>query len=343
MSNNSERNTRRGEVPEMPPALRNWANEQPPEERRKLERSWELAGQAESLPVGSETAGTTWKSVADALRDDPGRQPLEAARRAPDRAPTRPAATSATNWKRRAAASLLVAALLIGVGLWFWMRPVAVEVPAGATETVALPDGSRVVLNSASSLTYRRDLPLLGWDRRVRIDGEAFFEVASGEEAFVVTTFNARAEVLGTRFNVRARRKGEIPATTVTLAAGALRLFGEEGARQPVTLAPGQQSRVSGGGGVPAVPEPADLSVALAWRTGGLAFPSASLGTIFSELERRFAVEIQASPALRHDSLSLYLPEVSGAAAALEDLCAVQGCRYRRTSSSHFTIESASP
>ena len=322
-------------APKMPPALQDWVEEHPPEKRRKLERSWTLAGLAEAPPAGSEATGATWEGVADALRDDPGRKPAPAGRRAPDRAPA--ASRSGAARARRWAAAFVAVVLLAAAGLWLWMRPVTVTAPAGTTETVELPDGSRATLNSGSSLTYQRGP--LQWSRDVRLQGEAFFEVEEGEETFTVATFNVRAEVLGTRFNVRARPEVGAPVTAVTLITGALRLFGEEGKRKPVTLAPGQKSRVTGSGGVPSSPVPADLSTVLAWRRGGLAFPESPIGTILDELERRFAVEIRASQALRRDSLSLYLSDAPGATAVLTDLCAVQGCDYRRASEGVFVVE----
>ena len=336
MSEEHENNAR-SDVPEMPPALQEWADRQPPERRRKLRHSWALAGLAGDLSSpGSEATDATWEGIAEALRNDPARGSAPGARRVADRAPVQ---SRASRVKRRLVATLLAVALLAGVGLWLWLRPVTVTVPAGTTERVELPDGSRAVLNSASSLTYRRSVPLWDWNRHVRLKGEALFEVEQGEETFTVATFNARAEVTGTRFNVRARPGAETPATIVTLATGALRLFGAGGEEKPVTLAPGQESRVTGRGGVPTPPAPADLRVALAWRSGALAFPKSRLDAIFDEVERRFAVDIRASQALRRDSLSLYLSDASGAAAVLTDLCAVQGCSYRRTSDDVYVVE----
>ena len=329
----------RPDAPDMPPALQEWAGRQPPERRRKLRRSWALAGLAEeSPPAGSEATDATWEGVADALWNDSGRRgSAPGARRAADHAPVR--SSSAPHLKRRLVAALLAVALLAGTSLWLWVRPVTVAAPPGATETVRLPDGSRVVLNSASSLTYRRSIPLVEWKRHIQLKGEALFEVEQGKGTFTVATFNARLEVTGTRFNVRARPEAETPVTTVTLATGALRLLGKGGEEKPVTLAPGQQSLVTGRGGVPTPPAPADLRATLAWRRGALAFPKSQLDTIFDEVERRFAVEIRAPRALRRDSLSLYLSDAPGPAAVLTDLCAVQGCSYDRTPDGVFVVE----
>ncbi|MAZ25465.1 MAG: anti-sigma factor [Cytophagaceae bacterium] len=74
-----------------------------------------------------------------------------------------------------------------------------VETSFGQTKTVTLIDGSEVVLNSKSKLTYDED----SWDeeRLINLEGEAYFKVAKGK-TFTVETNNGFVTVLGTQFNV---------------------------------------------------------------------------------------------------------------------------------------------
>lgn len=84
----------------------------------------------------------------------------------------------------------------------------------GETREIQLPDGSRVVLNANSRLTFQN-----GWNealaqqedfvREVWLEGEGIFEVEKLDKPsrFVVHTQGLQVEVLGTTFNVNARSK----------------------------------------------------------------------------------------------------------------------------------------
>lgn len=78
-----------------------------------------------------------------------------------------------------------------------------IVVPAGQRINVRLSDGTNVWINSCSSIEY----PALFTDKRryVKLEGEAYFEVAYNEEKpFIVQTQQGDVEVLGTSFNIEA-------------------------------------------------------------------------------------------------------------------------------------------
>jgi transmembrane sensor len=77
-----------------------------------------------------------------------------------------------------------------------------------------LPDGTKVWLNSASSLRF---LPVLqAISRQVEITGEAYFEVTKNQAMpFKVKTNRADIEVLGTHFNVMAYDDEAVMKTTL--------------------------------------------------------------------------------------------------------------------------------
>ena len=81
--------------------------------------------------------------------------------------------------------------------------PTSIEAPAGQHIRIALSDGTTVELNSKSRITY----PALfaGAERRVRLEGEAMFDVYhDASRPFIVETYACDVEVRGTRFNVIA-------------------------------------------------------------------------------------------------------------------------------------------
>ena len=96
----------------------------------------------------------------------------------------------------------VAAVLIIGViGARMWFAPVTLTVPYGETASIQLSDGSMVELNSGSTIKYARSF---GDERRVSLQGEAFFDVEKETRPFIVETFNGSVRVLGTTFNVKA-------------------------------------------------------------------------------------------------------------------------------------------
>lgn len=73
----------------------------------------------------------------------------------------------------------------------------------GQKTTFALPDNSQIVLNSGSQIEYKK----WNWDnnRKLDLEGEAYFKVAHGKK-FQVNTNLGTVTVLGTQFNVKARK-----------------------------------------------------------------------------------------------------------------------------------------
>ena len=70
---------------------------------------------------------------------------------------------------------------------------------------ITLPDGSSSTLNALSSIKYKRNF---NKDRKLILDGEAFFDVKKGILPFIITTKFGEVKVLGTSFNVRSRDDG---------------------------------------------------------------------------------------------------------------------------------------
>lgn len=105
------------------------------------------------------------------------------------------------------------AAVLLLLGGYFYRQSrhlerlaaqrIALNVPAGQQLRITLPDGTSVWLNAGTTLEY----PALfaGGERRVRIDGEARFDVLhDAGHPFVVETHACDVRVLGTEFDVAA-------------------------------------------------------------------------------------------------------------------------------------------
>ncbi|WP_339920769.1 FecR family protein [uncultured Flavobacterium sp.] len=100
----------------------------------------------------------------------------------------------------------VAAVLVIGLGITFIMQNFSSEnhyALNGKRTTFSLPDNSEVVLNAGSEIEYKK----WNWynNRNIELDGEAYFKVAKGKK-FEVTTALGKVTVLGTQFNVKARK-----------------------------------------------------------------------------------------------------------------------------------------
>lgn len=158
-----------------------------------------------------------------------------------------------------------------------------IETPLGGKYQINLPDGSKVWLNSASSLRF----PALfsGNTREVELDGEAFFDVAKNKnKPFKVITKDQIVEVLGTQFNINSY--GDEEAIKTTLIEGSVKIIYKD---EVVLLAPGQQFQ-------PNILKPkvveADTEEVVAWKNGYFLFKNEDIRSIMRKLSRWYNVEV---------------------------------------------------
>src|SRR5690606_31137408 len=113
-----------------------------------------------------------------------------------------------------------------------------ITTPRGGQYDITLPDGTKVWINAASSLTYA--VTNSGNERIVKLKGEGYFEVAKvNDKPFKVLTDNQTVEVLGTHFNINSYL--DEPTIKTTLIEGSVKIM-EHTTQHTVTLKPGQQA-----------------------------------------------------------------------------------------------------
>ncbi|WP_264564457.1 FecR family protein [Flavobacterium sp. N3904] len=100
----------------------------------------------------------------------------------------------------------VAAVFVLALGITFLLKnfvPQTQIANFGEKTTFSLPDNSEVVLNSGSEINYKK----WNWDnnRRLELKGEAYFRVSKGRR-FEVQTNLGKVTVLGTQFNVKARK-----------------------------------------------------------------------------------------------------------------------------------------
>jgi len=165
----------------------------------------------------------------------------------------------------------------------------------GETFQVRLPDGSLVVLNAASSLTYATTLNSLP-ERKVKLTGEAYFEVTKAtvkeqdtrlkvtRKPFIVVTDKQEVEVLGTHFNINSYL--DEPGIKTTLLEGSVRV--SNGSIEKL-LKPGQQALAKQDG---FLIREVNIQQAVAWKNGTFDFDNEDIQGVMRKISRWYNVEI---------------------------------------------------
>jgi len=159
---------------------------------------------------------------------------------------------------------------------------------------VTFSDGTKVILNSASSIRFPENFH--GIHREVYLEGEAYFDVAPNpDRRFIVHAQNAEVTVLGTEFNIRGWSEDE--GVDVTVRSGKVSVSSSEERFKdalPAVLETGQFTRINRGAEPGAIQE-IDPVVQLLWTSGGMHFNNVSLGQVITDLERRFNIDVKVS------------------------------------------------
>lgn len=168
-----------------------------------------------------------------------------------------------------------------------------INTPKGRQYHVILPDGTEVWLNAASSIQY--PVAFKGRERRVKISGEVYFEVAAKSwQPFVVETDQMKLEVLGTSFNVNTYDDEKTIRTT--LLTGAVKIIPRH-TTQPKVLVPGQTADLSkpdaSDGATLTVTETPDADKIIAWKNGLFNFDGMDLYSVMRQLERWYNIDVQ--------------------------------------------------
>jgi transmembrane sensor len=161
-----------------------------------------------------------------------------------------------------------------------------VATPRGGEYTITLPDGTKVWLNAASSITF--PTAFRGTDRTVTIQGEAFLDVAkNASQPFRVKVRDAIIDVLGTQFNVNAYH--DEPVSRTTLLEGSIRLT--KGAESKI-LKPGQQVIFRERDQTLTLAANADTEQVIAWKNGAFDFRNQDLESVMKQVSRWYNMDI---------------------------------------------------
>jgi hypothetical protein len=197
-----------------------------------------------------------------------------------------------------------------------------IQTPVGGKFQLNLADGSKVWLNSASSLRF--PVFFSGDSREVELKGEAYFEVSKHDDKkFSVRSGNQTVEVLGTHFNINAY--SDEPSITTTLIEGAVRVI-ELNTKKSQILRPGEQSKVDRDIRV----QRKDTQAEVAWKDGYFYFENASIEIVMRQLGRWYGITVRYEGAL---------PEHHFEGAIATNLTLLEVLEILQKSNIHFRLE----
>lgn len=205
--------------------------------------------------------------------------------------------------------------LFAGFGYRYFSQSEQIVVKTGESQkrSLFLPDGSRVILNFNSTLSYNKSWSVRE-DREVTLEGEAFFDVVHDKNhPFYVKTGRMEIKVLGTAFNVKSDKMNNIFEATLIRGKVAIKDLEAPGAAATV-LTPNEQAVFSR--------EHKKIQTASVapdessyWKKGKLVFEDEPVGVIVRELEKWYRVKIELEEASENCLFNLNvdqetLPEV---------------------------------
>jgi len=164
-----------------------------------------------------------------------------------------------------------------------------IEIPRAGQYQLQLEDGTKVWLNSETTLKYPTSFSSLK-ERKVELHGEAYFEVAHNKDVpFRVLANNQLLEVLGTEFNLN--NYADEPGITTTLIAGKLKISSnlEHSDKLSQMIKPGQQSTFANNKIKVA---DVDTEAAIAWKNNDFIFKDEDFKAAMRKISRWYDVEI---------------------------------------------------
>ena len=162
-----------------------------------------------------------------------------------------------------------------------------IETPLGQMANLQLPDGTSVILNSGSSISYTGDFS--HGEREVILDGEAFFSVQKdSKHSFIVKTSILDVKVYGTSFNISAYSNEKSISTT--LVEGSISLLNKDG-REITKMEPGENASFARDQSNIKIKK-INTDIYTSWKSGLVTYRNEKIEESCKQLERWYNVEI---------------------------------------------------
>ena len=193
--------------------------------------------------------------------------------------------------------------------------------PKGGQYMIRLPDGSKVWLNAASTLSFPTTFDVT---RNVELSGEAYFEIAKDKtHPFIVKTKKQEVTVLGTHFNISSY--DDDPDVETTLLEGSVKVASRQNS---ITLLPGEKSIIRG---AKMLVSKANLEDDLDWKNGYFILDNETFRGAMAKIARWYNVELTYETNPDNINIGGMVPR----SAKINEILALMG----QTGEVHFKIE----
>jgi transmembrane sensor len=195
-------------------------------------------------------------------------------------------------YKKQVAVAVFVLISIILSSLWLNPGTYHIQTNFAENKKIDLPDGSQVILNANSSLTYSKNWDAVE-DRKVWLEGEGYFNVKKGVikgQKFEVVANDVSVIVQGTMFNVNSRED----KVEVFLEEGKISLITQSDKNSPKVMEPGDF--------VSYLPKSKELKFSQklienqnvsSWKDGALIFQDADLSEVLKKLNEIYGIEFE--------------------------------------------------
>jgi len=217
--------------------------------------------------------------------------------------------------------------MLFSLGSFLRYYSVTIVTQAGQHLEAMLPDQSRVNLNAQSSISYNP----YWWkiNRKVKLEGEAFFEVQKGNK-FTVVSEKGITQVLGTSFNILARED----IYKVTCITGTVKVRSRKG--YEAILKPNSKAEINRNGEINVFSN-IETFPEISWRKNIFLFTAIPVHAVFAEIERQYGVKIDTE--IKDESLYTgNFNKDQNVEDILEYVCPALGLKYVRKSVGEYLI-----
>lgn len=191
----------------------------------------------------------------------------------------------------RIASVLIIAVGILSVFLLHAPKEIIIaSMPGDAPREFILPDGSSVTLNEASELKYAKKFK--GKERLVLFTGEAYFKITRDKsKPFIIESGETTTRVLGTEFNLIAKKSDTVVKVTVTEGLVSFNL-GKNNQQKEVLVKAGQVGTINTQKGVVTSKVNHDLNF-MAWKNGALTFENHLFGEAIETVSSFYKKEIE--------------------------------------------------
>lgn len=220
-----------------------------------------------------------------------------------------------------------VITILIGLAGFVFFYSKTIECRPGQNLMAELPDGSTVEMNAGSELKYYP----VKWrfQRRLKFEGEGFFNVKKGEK-FEVVSNNGKTRVLGTTFNIYARDENY----RVTCLTGLVEVVA--GNNQKVVLEANSHAEIENGKLV--MKTEYNTKKAIDWKLNFFDFSGRPLMEVFKEIERQYAVQIRLQPEISNRNFSSNFSKPEHVEDVLDYVCKSMQLKFVKQSENVFLV-----